>query len=317
MAKYRKHPPQLDGGFFLTDGGMETTLIFREGFDLPYFAAIDMHARPGGEDAMRAYFTPYIEAARQHGSGFVLEAATWRASRDWAKTIGYGETRLENLNRRAIAFLVELREERETSHTPMPISGAIGPRGDGYKLTDRMNASEAQDYHSWQIDILAETEADYITGFTLGYSDEAIGIVRAAQRANLPSAISFTTETNARLPSGETLREAIERVDEATSGAPIYYMVNCAHPSHFANALETDDQWTRRIRGFRANASVRSHAELDESTELDSGDPVDLGRRYRALMQHLPHVNVIGGCCGTDHRHVLQAARFYSPAIVN
>ena len=314
MTKYRTRPPQLDGGFFLTDGGLETTLIFIEGYDLPFFAAIDMHARAGGEEALRAYFTPYLAAAREHGAGFVLESATWRASRDWAGKIGYGEARLGHLNRRAIAFLAELRAVHDTPRTPMPISGAIGPRGDGYSPACMMSAAEAQDYHAWQIGIFAQTQADCVTAFTLGYADEAIGIARAAQLAGLPCVISFTTETDGRLPSGEALGEAIGRVDDATSGAPIYYMINCAHPTHFAGAVEAGEPWTRRVRGLRANASMRSHAELDESADLDSGDPVDLGRRYRALMKYMPHVNVIGGCCGTDHRHIMQAARFCAPA---
>ena len=313
MAKYRARLPQLDGGFFLTDGGLETTLIFLEGFDLPCFAAIDMHARAGGEDAMRRYFAPYMEAARRHGAGFVLESATWRASRDWADKLGYGEAKLAGLNRRAIAFMAELREGFDSPRTPAPISAAIGPRGDGYNPTSMMSAREAQDYHAWQIGILADTDADCVTAFTLAYVDEAIGVARAAQRAGLPCVISFTTETDGRLPSGESLREAITLVDAETAVAPVYYMINCAHPSHFESALAADEPWTQRIRGLRANASMRSHAELDDSTDLDSGDPVDLGRRYRALSSRLPRMNVFGGCCGTDHRHVAQAARFCAP----
>ena len=314
MAKHRARLPQLDGGFFLTDGGLETTLIFHEGLELPCFAAIDMHARPGGEDMMRRYFQPYLDAARDHGAGFVLESATWRGSRDWAQKIGYDEQQFAQLNRRAIAFLEELREGRDTPRTPMPISAAIGPRGDGYNPTAMMSAAQAQDYHAWQIGILADTQADLVTAFTLGYSNEALGVTRAAQRAGMPCVISFTTETDGRLPSGESLREAIERVDDVTGGAPAYYMVNCAHPSHFAGALDETASWAKRIRGLRANASMRSHAELDESTELDAGDPVDLGLRYRTLMTRMPHVNIIGGCCGTDHRHIAQAARFCAPA---
>ncbi|MFN3892949.1 MAG: homocysteine S-methyltransferase family protein [Beijerinckiaceae bacterium] len=314
MGTYRNRLPQLDGGFFLTDGGLETTLIFLEGVDLPHFAAIDMHARPDGEDKLRRYFTPYIEAARRHGAGFVLETATWRASRDWAEKIGYGEARLAQLNRRAVAFLDELRAGFDSPRTPMPISAAIGPRGDGYNPSSMMSASQAQEYHAWQIDIFAGSQADCVTAFTLGYSDEAIGVARAAACAAIPCVISFTTETDGRLPSGETLRDAIARVDDSTAGSSAYYMINCAHPAHFAGALAHGEDWTRRIRGLRANASMRSHAELDEATELDSGDPDDLGQRYRALMKRLPHVNVIGGCCGTDHRHIEQAARFCAPA---
>ena len=152
--------------------------------------------------------------------------------------------------------------------------------------------------------MFAETDADMVAAFTMTYAEEAIGIVRAATAAGMPIAISFTTETNGRLPSGEALDQAIARTDEATSGAPAYYMVNCAHPTHLAGALERGGAWRERVRGLRANASRRSHAELDESPDLDAGDPDELARQYDELRAAFPRLSVAGGCCGTDHRHV-------------
>jgi S-methylmethionine-dependent homocysteine/selenocysteine methylase len=135
------------------------------------------------------------------------------------------------------------------------------------------------------------------------YVDEAIGVTRAAQDAVIPAAISFTVETDGDLPSGQALGEAIEEVDRATDSGPAYYMINCAHPTHFDSVLDGGD-WVGRIRGLRANASTCSHAELDEAEDLDDGDPQDLGARYGELRDRLPALNVVGGCCGTDHRHI-------------
>ncbi|HEX6651677.1 MAG TPA: homocysteine S-methyltransferase family protein [Thermoleophilaceae bacterium] len=197
----------------------------------------------------------------------------------------------------------ELRDA-EGGDAPIVISGCIGPQDDGYSPEAKVSAAEAQEYHSTQIGTFADTSADMVCALTMTYADEATGIARAAQEAGLPSAISFTLETDGRLPSGQALGEAIEQVDEETGGAPAYYMINCAHPTHFEDAIASGAAWAGRIRGLRANASTKSHAELDESDELDEGDPDDLGPRYAALRDRLPNLNVLGGCCGTDHRHV-------------
>jgi len=295
--------PQLDGDLFLTDGGIETTLIFHQGFDLPLFAAFVLLDDDGGTEALRRYYEPYIELARERGLGFVLETPTWRASPRWAAELGYSAEQLDGLNRKAIALMEELRDA-EDGAVPIVISGCIGPQDDGYSPETTLSADEARDYHSTQIGTFADTSADMVSALTLTYADEAVGIARAAQQARLPSVISFTLETDGRLPSGQGLGEAIEQVDAETDSAPAYYMLNCAHPTHFEDAIEGGAAWTTRIRGLRANASTKSHAELDESEELDEGDPDDLGPRYAALRDRLPRLNILGGCCGTDHRHV-------------
>ncbi len=301
---HRDHLPQLDGGLFLTDGGIETSLIFHDGLDLPLFAAFDLLKDDEGTSALRRYFEPYAALAVEGGVGFVLESPTWRASPRWAAELGYSEAELDALNRKAIALMKDVRERYESPAAPMVISGCIGPQDDGYNPAEMLSAPAAQEYHSTQIETFAGTAADMVTAITMTYADEAAGLTRAAQAAGMPVAISFTTETDGRLPSGQALGEAIEQVDAETDGGPAYYMLNCAHPTHFDGVITGNGPWKARIRGLRANASTMSHAELDEAIELDAGDPADLAQRYAALARSLPNLNVLGGCCGTDQRHV-------------
>jgi S-methylmethionine-dependent homocysteine/selenocysteine methylase len=308
---YRSGLPQLENGLFLTDGGIETSLIFHQGLELPAFAAFVLLADEAGTDELRRYYAPYVELARDQGAGLVLESPTWRASPRWAAELGYDEAQLERLNRKAIALMEELRDEAGLTAV---ISGCIGPQDDGYNPTDKLSADEARDYHSTQIATFADTAADMVTAMTLTYADEAIGIARAAGEAGLPAVISFTLETDGRLPSGQGLGDAIEQVDAATDPAPAYYMINCAHPTHFEAVLDADTAWPTRVRGLRANASAKSHAELDEAEDLDEGDPADLGARHAALRHKLPKLNVLGGCCGTDHRHVTEICRAWRAA---
>jgi homocysteine S-methyltransferase len=313
VAGYRSALPQLGGRFFLTDGGIETTLIFHEGLDLPDFAAYDLLRRPGGDALLQKYFRAYAAIARRFGVGLVLESATWRASRDWAERLGHTRAELADLTRAAVRQLEGIRREFETERTPVVISGCLGPRGDGYNPARLMSVEEAEAYHAEQAATFSDSAADLLTVLTMTYPEEAIGISRAARRVDMPAVISFTVETDGRLPTGDTLGAAIERVDAATDAYPAYYMINCAHPTHFEGALDARAPWVDRIRGLRANASRQSHAELNESPTLDPGDPVALGREYAALRRSLPRLNVMGGCCGTDHRHVEQIATACAP----
>jgi S-methylmethionine-dependent homocysteine/selenocysteine methylase len=305
--RYRDDLPQLEGELFLTDGGLETTLIFHQGIDLPEFAAFDLLNSTEGTEILRRYYRPYLDIAREHGTGFVLESPTWRASPSWAAKLGYSEAQLDELNRKAIALMEEIRREEDDAaaeRRPIVISGCIGPEGDGYSPDTLLSADEAQAYHRPQVETFADTAADMVNAMTITYPDEAIGVVRAAEDAGIPAAISFTVETDGRLPNGQELGAAIAEVDEATGGGPVYYMINCAHPLHFESAIATDEQWRERIRAVRSNSSTKSHAELDEATELDEGDPADLAARHLPLRDSLPNLNLLGGCCGTDHRHV-------------
>jgi S-methylmethionine-dependent homocysteine/selenocysteine methylase len=303
MAKYRHHLPQLNGDLFLTDGGIETTLIFHAGLDLPFFAAFHLLKDEQGTAALRQYFASHAAIARQYGVGFILESATWRASSDWGNKLGYSRQALDEANRKAIAFLHELRLELETDRVPMVISGCVGPRGDGYDPGIIISPEEAEAYHAAQIGTFAATEADLVTAITMTNTNEAIGVTRAARTSGMPVVISFTVETDGKLPTGQPLPEAIQEVDAATGRAPAYYMINCAHPSHFEAVLD-GQAWMERLRGIRANASKRSHAELDAAPDLDDGDPVELGQQYSDLRMRFSQINVLGGCCGTDHRHI-------------
>ena len=304
MTKYRKQLPQLSDAIFLTDGGIETTLIFHEGFELPHFAAFDLLKDRPGYEALSKYFRTYAALARRYKVGFILESPTWRANPDWGAKLGYSEEALAEANRKSIELLQEIRTDFETSETPAVISGCLGPRGDGYNPGNLMSVEEAEKYHGAQIRVFRDTAADMVTAITMNYVEEAIGIARSAKSLEMPVAISFTVETDGKLPTGQALRDAIQEVDDATGSAPAYYMINCAHPTHFEGVLADDAPWLNRIRGLRANASTKSHAELNDSTELDEGDPVELGRQHRALLTKLKRLNVLGGCCGTDHRHV-------------
>ena len=307
------HPfplPQLDRPF-LTDGGLETDMIFNRGIDLPCFASIMLLRDAAGREALADYYRVYLDIARRAGTGFVLESATWRASPDWTDALAVSLDELASLNRESIRLLRELRAEYGGTGMPIVVSGCHGPRGDGYDPGRIMSIDEAQDYHRWQADILAAAGADMLSAITMTNINEAVGIARAARDAGKPVAISFTLETDGRLPTDDALGTAIEEVDAATNGYPAYFMINCAHPTHFAGTLADGGAWTQRIRGLRANASKCSHAELDAMTELDIGDPEELAREHRSLLATMPQLTVLGGCCGTDHRHVTAIADAY------
>lgn len=301
MPVFRDALPQLGDRVFLTDTGIETTLIFHDGYELPHFAAVTLLRDEAGRRRLDRYFLEHADVAAKTGTGFILESATWRASTDWGNLLGYSRSELAEANRLAIHSLIELRSRLDMD---VVVSGCIGPRGDGYDGTARMTAKQACDYHSEQVQTLAGTDADMVHAMTIAYPDEAVGVVRAAYEAQVPVAISFMLETDGALPDGTGLGEAIERVDDATGGTAAYYAINCAHPTHFAQILDPGAAWTQRLRGVRANASRLSHAELDELPSLDSGDPAELGAQYADLRTTCPSLTILGGCCGTDVRHL-------------
>lgn len=309
MNTYRENLPQLGEGIFFTDGGLETTLIFQNGYDLPCFAAFSLLRDERGVETLKDYYRTYVDIAVESNSGFLLESPTWRASRDWGEQLGYDRQSLAEANRDSISLMESIRHEYLDHGIPLVISATVGPRGDGYLANDQMTVQEAIDYHREQIEIFADTKADLITAMTLTYPEEAIGITLAAKEFGIAAAIAFTTETDGRLPNGQLLGEAIEQVDSATDNGPAYYMINCAHTDHFSHAIADDEEWAQRIRGVRANASRCSHTELDEAEELDDGDPQEFGELYRKLRLRFPKLSVLGGCCGTDHRHVQAVQR--------
>lgn len=315
-AGVRTDVPSLRAPFYLTDGGLETTLVFGYGLDLPDFAAFPLLDRK--PEVFVDYFTPYLDVARRDGVGFVFDTPTWRASSDWGARLGYSPAALFELNQRAVGFMRDLAAR--WPEVDAVVNGVIGPRGDGYAVGETMSPDEAERYHRAQARAFVEAGADLVTAVTMTYTGEAIGIARAAIAEGIPVAISFTVETDGCLPSGQALSDAIEEVDAAIAerslhaGRVAYYMINCAHPQHFAHELERgarspDAAWLGRIEGIRANASKRSHAELDAAEALDRGEPVELGADYVALHDVLPRLRIAGGCCGSDHEHIDEISR--------
>ena len=317
MQRYRRRLP-LKSRLFLTEGGMETDMIFNRGVELSAFAAIDLMRRPDGPEILAGYFQPYIDLARAYELGLILDTPTWRASPDWVGPIGFADQKeMGEAMRRGIAVTAGVQGAADKREAPIVLSGTVGPRGDGYDASIMMTPAEASDYHRWQMEIFEDSPVDVVSALTMTHVGEAIGIVLAAQAAELPVVVSFTVETDGRLPSGDALGDAILAVDDATGGAPLYYMINCAHPQHFERTLfgrpDADPpSWIARLGGVRANASTRSHAELDCACDLDDGDPAALGAELAALQRRLPNLTVLGGCCGTDDRHIKEIAKALS-----
>ncbi len=306
MALHRSALPQLGDRLFLVYVGMETDLIFSQGVDLPGFASYPLLETEEGRLRLDGYSRDLIETGKAHRTGVILESPTWVANRDRGAAIGYSPEQLVDLNKAAIAQMCAARAR--FGDIPTVVSANIGPREDAYAPAGQMSAEEAEAYHTEQIAALAQTDTDMVTGYTLAYPAEAVGIVLAARRFELPVAIAFTVETDGRLPTGTALAEAITEVDAATDNYAAYFMINCAHPDHFENVL-TDAPWMRRVRGIVANASRCSHSELDNAEKLDAGNPVELGRQVADIRDRFPHISVLGGCCGTDMRHISSIAK--------
>lgn len=289
---------------WLTDGGLETWLFFQQGFHAPEFAAITLIDDERALAAMRAYFDGFLAMAASTETGFVLDTVTWRGCAEWASKLGMTEERLLRSSAAAVRFAKAIRDDWRARLPGIVLNGVVGPAGDGYVADVRPSAEQALAMHAPQVEVLAQAGVDMISAITMTNTGEAIGVARAVAAVGLPVAISFTVETDGRLPTGQALGEAIDTVDDATGAAVAYYMVNCAHPDHFRNALAAGTGWTARIGGVRANASRLSHQELDAAETLDDGDPEEFGRLHAELAALLPGLRVVGGCCGTDHRHV-------------
>lgn len=289
---------------FLTDGGFETWLFFQKGFEAPEFAAIALMKNEAARTAMREYFDGFLEMAEAARTGFLLDTNTWRGCTNWAAQLGLSPEEMLSLSRDAVTFAKDVRTAWQSRVSPIFINGVVGPAGDGYTPEELLDADAAQSLHEPQVGVLSASGVDMISAITMTNVGEAVGIVRAATAMHLPVVVSFTVETDGRLPTGETLGEAITATDRETKHKPIYYMVNCAHPDHFVDTLDVKSNWISRIGGLRANASRLSHAELDNAKTLDQGSPDEFGHLHFDLARRLPGLRVVGGCCGTDHRHV-------------
>ncbi len=294
---------------FLTDGGFETWMFFVEGFEAPEFAAIVLMDDEGFRQKAREYFERFLKMAAVANTGYVLDTNTWRGCTQWAGALGVSEAGLLRLSRDAVEFARRLRDEWRGRVSPVLINGVVGPAGDGYATETLLTATDAFALHLPQIEVFAETGVDMISALTMTNVPEVVGIAKAAEAKGLPVVISFTVETDGRLHSGQSLAEAITETDRETNASPAYYMVNCAHPDHFKHVLDGDSAWLNRIGGVRANASRMSHEELDQAEELDAGNPQEFSELHVELAASLPALKVVGGCCGTDHRHVEHVSR--------
>jgi homocysteine S-methyltransferase len=287
---------------YVSDGGLETDLIFHHGVDLPEFAAYPLLRSDDGRALLRSYFEGYAAIAERAGAGLRLESPTWRANPDWGAVLGDDATALDAVNREAIDFLREIAADWRDRIDDIQVVGMVGPRGDGYAAAGASTADDAAEYHAAQVASFAAAGADEVEALTMTDADEALGVARAAEAAGMPAVLSFTVETDGRLPDGTTLADAVTAVDWAAS--PAYFMVNCAHPRHVLAAVDEPGTWVERVRGIRSNASTLSHAELDEAESLDEGDLRVLVPAHRTLEGRLPALEIVGGCCGTDARHV-------------
>jgi len=308
MSRPRPQLPHQTDKIFLTDGGTETWLMYKRGFELPEFSAFHLLNDERAVGALREYYTAFANIAAQLGTPFVFDSLTYRASRDWGALLGYSTQGLSDMNHKCFDLYRECAAEAGLTAEDTVLSGCIGPKGDAYKTNHDLTAEGAETYHTEQIATFKDAGTDIVTALTLNTTDEAIGIARASAKAGLPSVIAFTVEKDRKLRSGETLKQAIEKVDAATSNAPAYYMINCSHPVDFGPAL-TSEPWTDRIRGLRANASSLDHGTLCQLGHLEEGNPDELARQYVDIRAVHPKMNVFGGCCGTDYVHVEKIGR--------
>ena len=300
--------PQLDGRHMTSAGGFETWLQFVDGFKLRHFCGFELLNDARGRACLAAYHRGVVEAAVANGFGVINEGLHYRASRDWGDLIGFSREALEEINIRGIDFYKDFATEYGSPETPMIVGGVIGPRGDAYNVGRLPDSTEAEDYHSEQILTFKKAGADVVTAMTFSSVEEAIGVARAARSAEMPVVISFLVAKGGKLKDGESLEEAISRVDLATDGAPAYYMINCTHPTEFEPGL-TPGNWTGRLGGFLPNAVAMETLDLCKLGHLEDGDPDELGAQMAGLARRFPHVNVWGGCCGTDGRHIAQITR--------
>ncbi|WP_216859404.1 homocysteine S-methyltransferase family protein [Sulfitobacter aestuariivivens] len=290
----------------MADFGIETAMIFHEGLDLPHFAAFTLYGRPEGRQALGRAAERSFAVAKEAGTGLVLDAETWRANLPWGAVMDLGRDEIAAINAQAVTYARMWRDQNETAQTPVAVNGVLGPLGDGYVPETAPDADEATMDYLTSARAIAVAGADLASAITMTSSAEATGAARAMRDAGLAHAICFTVETDGRLPSGETVGAAIDAVD-AEQTEPLFYGINCAHPAHFADALDIPQ--ARKIGMIRANASRLSHVELDAMDTLDAGDPEEWGQLCAGLAQMMPWLRLIGGCCGTDHRHLGCAAR--------
>lgn len=315
MSTQKDTFPRINGDLFLTDAGIETDIMYKKGFELPNFSLFHLLNDPDATRAIVRYIEDLIHVALRQEVGMILCGIHYRASRDWGELLGYSQQGLAEMNHRGVELLNTLKQKYETTDSPMPVSGCIGPRGDAYKLNHTMSAEEAEEYHAEQLETLKAAGADLVSALTFNSTAEVIGIARAAESIGIPCVASFTLDHTGRLKTGQSLEEAVLETDDATNSSVAYYMINCTHPVDFEPALKAGS-WAQRLNGIRPNASSLEKGTLCQLGHLEEGDPVELGQQMADVAKRFPHMSVWGGCCGTDHVHIeeicrtVKAARF-------
>jgi len=302
-------PSMGTGEFFLTEGGTETEMMYRHGFELPEFCMLPLLDNPQAVSAMRGMFCQQLDVAAEFGLSFLLTGLDYRASPDWGAKLGYSPSALADANIAAIEFLRDIAKGYEGQIPHLHIGGILGPRGDAYSLNNEITAESAAAYHAVQLETLKRANVDFVCAATFNSIAESVGALRAADRIGLPLSVSLTLDSSCRLKSGPTLAEAITEIDaQAGDAAPEFYMVNCSHPLEYEPALENQD-WIRRLRGVRPNASKMEKLALCKLGHIEEGDPVELGSQVRDLSKRYPHMDIFGGCCGTGHNHLREIAK--------
>jgi homocysteine S-methyltransferase len=303
-------PKQQPGVNYLTEGGQETEILYKYGYELPHFAMYPLLDNPRAMTELRGMYGRYLDTAARHGFGVIIGGLDYRASPDWASLLGYSGEALAEMQMRAIDFLREVATPYQAQVPALVYAGILGPRGDAYELNKTITAVEAEDYHSEQLATLARARVDLVEAMTFNSVEEVIGLSRAASRAGLPLAVSFTLDNStSRLVSGPSLKEAIETVDAQTGDdRPAFYGINCSHPLEFMPAIEPGD-WFERVRCLRPNAAMMDKISLCTLGHLESGDPVQLGELMGGLARRYPHLDIWGGCCGTWDTHLDEIAR--------
>jgi len=302
-------PPRLENKFYLTEGGSETEILYKWSFELPEFAMFTLLDDPEADNVIRGMFRRYFDVAAEHGTAMLLNGHDYRASPDWGAKLGYSSEDLRNVQHRVIRFLDDLRAEYADRVSDVYIAACIGPRGDAYGTGGDISADESEDYHSVQLHNLDGTAADMAVAATFNNVPEAIGVIRAANSIGIPIGVSLTLTPEGRLRSGPSLREAIETIDEASGGGAVWFGTNCAHPVEFEPALADAGPWLERLRYIRPNAAKMDKIALCSLGHLEDGDPVELGQQMGEVARRFPRVDILGGCCGTDERHLSQIAQ--------
>lgn len=304
----KEFPPRLDGRFYLTEGGAETEIMYKWGFELPEFAMFTLLDNPEADEVIRNMYRRYFDVAAAHDTGILAMGHDYRASPDWAQKLGYSAADLTRFQHRTMQFLDDVRAEYADRVSDAYITACIGPRGDAYGTGGDISASEAEDYHAVQLGNLEGTAADMAVAATFNNIPESIGVIRAANRMGIPIGVSLTLTPEGRLRSGPTLREAVETIDEVTGGAAEWFGTNCAHPLEFEPALDDAGPWLDRLRYVRPNAAKMDKLALCELGHLEDGDPVELGEQMGEVARRFPRADILGGCCGTDERHLSEIA---------